>query len=147
MSRYRRVNLDGLSVTETRSAAAALLPGTFAVINGDDEFAAATAIVGRMYVINPAYSQGLGITDPVPAGDSAVGEYVEESRELAVRVGPGTYTKDQPITVNATGQAIAVPATAGTYTIIGYSQDDATIASGTTDFIRIRVRASAVTVS
>lgn len=147
MPRYRRVNLDGLSITETRVAAAALLPGTFVVINGDDEFAAATAVVGRLYVVNPACSQGLSIADAVPAGDSAVGEYVEEARELAVRVGPGTYKKDQPITVSATGQAIAVPATAGTYTIVGYSQDDAVIAAGTTDFIRIRVRASAVTVS
>jgi hypothetical protein len=147
MSRYRRINLDGLSITETRVTAAAIQPGTFAVINGDDKFAVATAVVGRLYVINPAYSQGLGITDAVPAGDSAVGEYVEESRELAVRVGPGTYKKDQPITVNATGQAIAVPATAGTYSIIGYSQDDATVAAATTDFIRIRVRASSVVVA
>ncbi len=147
MSRYRRINLDGHSVTETRAAAVALKPGTFAVIDGNDKFAQAAAVVGRLYVVHPATSQGLGITESVPAGDSAVGEYVEESRELAVLVGPGTYKKDQPITINDSGQAIAVPTGAGTYTIIGYSQDDATVAASTTDFIRIRVRASAVVVS
>lgn len=144
MSRYRRVNIDGKSTfkTETRIAAAALLPGTFAVINGDDEFAQASAAVGRMYVIDSAYHQGLGIRDAVPAGNSAVGNYVEEGRELAILCPAGTYTKDTPIKLGANGQgAIATNDTDG---VIGYSQDDAVIASGQTDFIRVRFRVGTV---
>jgi len=46
MPRYRRVNIDGQSLykTETRTTAAALLPGTAATINSSDEFAQATAL-------------------------------------------------------------------------------------------------------
>lgn len=152
-TRYRRVNIDGQSLykTETRTVSEDLtngiLPGTFAVIDADDQWAQAAGVTGRLYIIDAGYHEGLGITDAIPADHSAVGNYVEEGREFAVRMGPGTYTKDQPITVNASGQAIAVPTTAGTYQIIGYSQDDATIASGATDFIRIRIRASSVTVA
>lgn len=149
MPRYRRVNIDGQSLykTETRVTAAALYPGTFAVIDSDGEFAQAAAVTGRMYVVSAAEHQGLGIADQIPAGVSAVGHYLEEGREFAVRMGPGTYTKDQPITVNASGLAVAIPAAAGTYQVIGYSQDDATIGAGETDFIRIRARASSVTVA
>ncbi|CFB70207.1 hypothetical protein N4219_09735 [Yersinia enterocolitica] len=146
MSRYRRVNIDGDSLfkTETRKTAAALYPGTLVVINGSKLFAQATTPVGRMYVLDNAYHEGLGITDQIPSGHSAIGNYLEEGREFAVRVAAGTYTKDQPITVVA-GLAAAVPAAAGTYKIIGYCQD--AVVTAAVDFIRIRVRADSVTVS
>lgn len=140
MSRYRRVNIDGKSITETRLAAADLKPGTFVTINGADKFAQATAIVGRMYVINPSYHEGLTITEAAPSGNSAIGEYVEEGRELAILCAPGTYKKDTPITVNGSGQgAVGVD---GTDAIVGFSQDEFTIAASTTEFIRVRMRAT-----
>lgn len=147
MARYRRVNIDGKSLfkTETRKAAAALYPGTFAVINGDEEFAQAAAVVGRLYVLDCAYHEGLGITEQIPEGHSAVGNYLEEGREFAVRMAAGAYTKDQPVTVSSGGLAIPVPGTAGTYKVIGYIQD--TVTTTAVDFIRIRVRADSVTVS
>ncbi|EPJ7072457.1 hypothetical protein I9725_002636 [Citrobacter freundii] len=54
MPRYRRVNIDGQSLykTETRTTAAALLPGTAATINSSDKFAQATALTGRLYIID-----------------------------------------------------------------------------------------------
>lgn len=140
MSRYRRVNIDGKSLdkTETRRAAAALLPGTFAVINASDQFAQAAALVGRIYLIDSTHHQGLGIRDAVPSGDSAVGNYVEEGRELAVLCPAGAYKKDTPIKLGANGQGAI--ATGDTDKVIGYSQDDAVIAAGQTDFIRVRFR-------
>ncbi|AXF76060.1 hypothetical protein LU604_10880 [Erwinia tracheiphila] len=144
MPRYHRVNIDGQSLykTETRIAAAALLPGTAAIINDDNEFAQATALTGRIYIIDVAYHQGLKITEAVPAGDSAVGNYVEEGRELALLCVPGTYAKDDPIKLGANGQF--TKATADTDSVIGYSQDDATIAASTTDFIRVCMRVGIV---
>lgn len=144
MSRYRRVNIDGQSLfkTETRLTATALLPGTFAIINNDDKFAQATEVVGRIYVIDCAYHQGLGIRDAVPTGNSAVGNYVEEGRELAILCPAGTYAKDTPITLGSNGQGAI--ASSDTDTVIGYSQDDAVIASGDTDFIRVRFRVGTV---
>lgn len=140
MPRYRRVNIDGKSLykTETRLTAAALLPGTAATINGDDQFAQATALTGRLYIIDCAYHQGLGIRDAVPAGDSAVGNYVEEGRELALLCAPGAYKKDSPIKLGTAGQFTL--ATDDTDSVIGYSQDEFTIADSTTDFIRVRMR-------
>lgn len=136
MSRYRRVNIDGQSLykTETRKVAANTLPGTFAFINGDDEFAVAPAgTVGRLYVIDCAYHEGLGIRDTIPEGHSAIGNYVEEARELAILMPAGVYTKDQPISVGASGRGVA-----GDTDVIGWSQDDATLAEE--DFIRVRMR-------
>lgn len=140
MSRYRRVNVDGKSITETRVAAAALLPGTFAAIDANDKFAQAAAAVGRVYVVNCAYHQGLSIRDAVPAGDSAVGDYVEEGRELAVLCPAGAYKKDSPIKIGANGQGAL--ATDDTDTVIGYSQDEATLTAA--DFIRVRMRVGTV---
>ncbi|HHR4004235.1 TPA: phage cement protein [Salmonella enterica] len=140
MSRYRRVNIDGESLykTETRLTSAELLPGTAVTINSDGKFAQATALTGRMYIIDCAYHQGLSIRDAVPAGDSAVGNYVEEGRELALLCVPGAYKKDSPIKLGAAGQFTL--ATGDTDSVIGYSQDEFTIAASTTDFIRVRMR-------
>lgn len=144
MARYRRVNIDGQSLykTETRVTAAALLPGTAAVINSSDQFAQATALRGRIYIIDVAYHQGLKITESVPVGDSAVGNYVEEGREFALLCVPGAYKKDTPIKLGTAGQFTI--ATSDTDTVIGYSQDEATIAASTTDLIRVRMRVGTV---
>lgn len=143
MSRYRRVNIDGKSLfkTETRAVAAATLPGTFATINASDEFVAATAgAKGRVYVMGVAEHQGLNIREAIPAGNSGVGNYLEEGREFAVLCGPGTYVKDSPIAVVAAGMGgIGTEATC-----VGYSQDTFTIAAGQTDFIRVRMRIGGV---
>ena len=143
MARYRRVNIDGKSLfkTETRKTAAALYPGTFATINGSNLFAQATAVGGRLYVLDAAHHEGLGIADQIPSGHSAIGNYLEEGREFAVRMAAGTYTKDQPLTMSSGGLAIPIPGTAGTYQVIGYVQETLTISA--VDFVRIRVRSAA----
>lgn len=140
MSRYHRVNLDGKSLykTETRLAVAALLPGTAAFINpANDKFTqAGAATTDRLYIIGAAEHQGLGITDAVPVGNSAVGNYVEEGRELAVLCVVGTYKKDTPIKIAAGGQGF--PANPATEAFIGFSQDDVVLSAG--DFIRVRIQ-------
>lgn len=138
MSRYHRINIDGQSLfkTETRLAAGALKPGTFAIINNDDKFeTAAAGTVGRVYVIDAAYHEGLGVTDEVPSGSSAIGNYVEEGREMAILCGAGAYKKDQPITVSSNGKGAI-----GASDVIGWCQDDVVLAAD--DFIRVRMRTS-----
>lgn len=130
---YRRVNIDGKSVTETRKTAEAMYPGTFAVINNSGLFEQAEEVVGRLYVLNPSHHEGLQIGDQIPSGQSAIGEYVEEGRELAVRMAAGSYSKDQPLTINSSG--VMVP---GSSNVIAYCQDDVTLAA--TDFVRVRFR-------
>jgi len=138
--RYRRVNTDGKSLykTETRLAAAALLPGTFAVINASDAFAQSTVATGRMYVVDVGYHQGLTILDANPVGDSVVGNYLEEGRELTVRVAAASvWKKDTPVTIGAAG--IAKVGVEGADVILGYSQDAVTIGAQP-DFIRMRAK-------
>lgn len=144
MARYRRINIDGQSLfkTETRVVAADTLPGTAVVINGDNEFAQATALAGRLYIVETGYHQGLTVNEPIPEGDSAIGNYLEEGRELALRCVAGTYAKDDPIKLGTDGQF--TKATADTDSVIGYSQDEATIAANTTDLIRVRARVGTV---
>jgi len=136
MARYSRVNIDGKSLykTETRLASVNLRPGTFAIIDNNDKFAVASSgSVGRVYVIDVAHHEGLSISDVIPAGHSAIGNYVEEGREFAVYVAAGTYKKDDPVYVGSGGQA----APSGT-NIIGFVQDSVTL--GAADYIRIRCR-------
>lgn len=144
MSRYRRINIDGKSLfaTETRAVKAATLPGTFAVIeDATKQFVpAAAGAKGRIYIMGAAEHQGLGVRDAIPAGNSGVGNYVEEGREFAVLCVAGTYKKDTPITVGASAQG----AVGTDQNCIGYSQDDFTIEPGKTDFIRTRMRIGGV---
>lgn len=152
MSRFRRVNLDGCSVTETRVTAAALYPGTLAFIDqSTDLFAQALAanVGDRLYMLGANTHEGLDIEDQIPSGSSAVGDYMEEGREFAARVPAGTYQKDQKLTLHATtGQLIAIPATPATYQVLATVQEEADVTLSATGFIRVRVaRPSSVVVS
>lgn len=132
MSRFNRVNIDGKSITETAVSAAALKPGTpVNMVAG--KFVSATAVKGRIYIVNPAYHEGLGIEDAIPAGDSVVADYAEGGREFAILVPAGTYAKDAGITIGADGFDLAVTDDP----VFAYCQEDIILAEG--DFIRVRV--------
>ena len=110
MARFNRVNLDGKSVTETRTSAADILPGTALKITAD-KFAKAADGVGAIYIANTGHLQGLGADDAIPAGDSIEGEYLETGRGVAVLVAADTVvTMDMPLEVGAGGVFTAVDA-------------------------------------
>ena len=96
MSRFRRVNIDGKSITETRLAGAELKPGELVKLEGG-KFVKATTAEGRLYIVNPAFHEGKTIADAIAEGETVVADYVEEGREFAMRVEAATYTKDQAI--------------------------------------------------
>ncbi|WP_322997947.1 Ig-like domain-containing protein [Castellaniella sp.] len=135
MSRYRRVNIDGKSITETRKTGLAIKPGVFAIISGDEFIKAPSGSLGRVYIVNPAYHQGQTIDDEIASGDSAVADYVESGREFACRVAAGSYSKDQPMTIGSGGVAEG-----GNTNIIGFCQDDVTLAAE--GFVRVRITAA-----
>ena len=111
--RPSRVNLDGLSKTETRVSAAAILPGTaMKIVAGKFvQAVAADAGVVPLYVANVGHLQGLGPNDAIPAGDSIEGEYMDPARRLALRgIAGAVWVKDAPLTLSATG---------GTFTLVG----------------------------
>lgn len=99
MARYNRVNIDGKQITETRLMGAAIKAGSVVVIGSADTFVLATDPVAQNYVLDAAFSQGLGINDVIPVGDSGQAEYINPSREFAARAAVGAYKKDQALTV------------------------------------------------
>lgn len=132
MARFRRVNIDGKSVTETAVSDVALKPGT-PVKMMDGKFVAATDTLDRIYVVNPAYHEGLGIEDAIPAGHSVVADYAEEAREFAIQLPVGTYTKDDTITIDNGNFKVA-----GTgEPVFAFCQEAVTL--GKPDFVRVRV--------
>ena len=125
--RPSRVNIDGKSKTETRVSDADIMPGT-AIKIVDNKFVQATAAdYGKteVYVANVAVLQGLTATDAIPAGDSIEGEYLDDSRCLAVMgIAGEKWTKDAGLTIGADG-AFALEADAP----ILFAQEDFTIPS------------------
>lgn len=137
MPRYHRVNLDGKSYYETQTALSEveLLPGTFVeLVNG--KFVQLAAAKANAFVVGCGEHQGLTIEEPIPDGDSVVGNKISDARVFAIRVAAGAYKDGSPITVSATGAGEL--ATAGD--IIGYSLEDVTITADD-PFLRVRIRA------
>ncbi|HBB2114819.1 TPA: hypothetical protein ACHJ1X_001610 [Escherichia coli] len=132
MARFRRVNIDGKSITETAVSAAALKPGTPVKMTAG-KFVAAADTVGRIYVVNPAYHEGLGIEDAIPVGHSVVADYAEEGREFAILLPEGTYTKDAAITIGEGGFKLV----SSEEPVFAFCQEAVTLEAA--DFVRVRV--------
>ncbi|MDS1650679.1 hypothetical protein [Escherichia coli] len=122
MFRFRRVNIDGKSITETRLAGAELKPGELVKLEGG-KFVKATTAEDRLYIVNPAFHEGKTIADAIAVGETVVADYVEEGREFAMRVEAAAYVKDQAIKLGEV--------------IVAYCQEDVTLED--VDFIRVRV--------
>lgn len=135
MARFRRVNIDGKSITETAVSAAELKPGTPVKMTAG-KFVAATDTVGRIYVVNPAYHEGLGIEDAIPVGHSVVADYAEEGREFAILLPAGTYTKDAGITIGADGFKVVATGDSAD-PVFAFCQEAVTLEAA--DFVRVRV--------
>ncbi|EHL6317505.1 hypothetical protein KED40_003114 [Escherichia coli] len=125
MFRFRRVNIDGKSITETRLAGAELKPGELVKLEGGKFVKAVDgdAGVARLYIVNPAFHEGKTIADAIAQGETVVADYVEEGREFAYRATAATYTKDQAIKLGEV--------------TVAYCQEDVTLDAE--DFIRVRV--------
>ncbi|EFF2795810.1 hypothetical protein B7654_003760 [Escherichia coli] len=122
MFRFRRVNIDGKSITETYAAGEEVLPGKLVSLV-DGVFMNATDATGRLYIVNPAYHEGKGIGDAIAAGETVVADYVEEGREFAMRLDAGEYVKDKAIKL-------------GDVTV-AFCQENVTLED--VDFVRVRV--------
>lgn len=123
MARFNRINLDGCSITETRTAAADVLPGTALAIAADRFVVSDGA--GAVYVANTGHLMGLSADEAIPAGNSIEGEYLEQGRGLAVLVAAGTaVVMDAPLSVGADGafEAAGVDGTA-----LVYGKEDYTV--------------------
>lgn len=132
MARFRRVNIDGKSITETAVSAAELKPGTPVKMTAG-KFVAAADTVGRIYVVNPAYHEGLGIEDAIPVGHSVVADYAEEAREFAILLPEGAYTKDAAITIGEGGFKLVT----SDEPVFAFCQEAVTLEAA--DFVRVRV--------
>ncbi len=140
MFRFRRVNIDGKSITETYAANEAVKPGELVKL-AEGKFAkAALADVGKaqLFIVNPAFHEGKTIADEIAKDATVVADYVEQGREFALRVPAGEYKKGAAIALSATGvKLFAAPESGAADPIIAYCQEDVTLEG--VDFIRVRV--------
>lgn len=124
MFRFRRVNIDGKSITETYAAGEEVLPGTLVkLVDGKFMKATNNEGEGRLYIVNPAYHEGKGIGDAIAKGETVVADYVEQGREFAMRLDAGEYAKDQAIKL-------------GDVTV-AFCQENVTLEG--VDFVRVRI--------
>lgn len=139
MFRFRRVNIDGKSITETRLAGAELKPGELVKLQGGKFVKAAPADVSKeqLYIVNPAFHEGKTIADAIAANATVVADYMEQGREFALRVPAATYTKGAAIALAADGAKLSSAVEGGSAPIIAYCQEDVTLED--VDFIRVRV--------
>lgn len=142
--RPRRINNDGLSNTETRIAKTALLPGSFAYINPtDDNFTqapATEALTPPLYIINVDTLIGETADVAVKAGESAVGDYVEQGRQFAALVAASTVLKkDSPLMLHATNGTLIPYVVAEGNVLLAYSQEVYTIPAGAAALALIRI--------
>lgn len=139
-NRPRRINNDGLSITEVGIAKVALLPGSFAVLNADAEFVQATKVVKPLYIVNVDDKIGEDILTAVVEGESATCDYVEQRRQFAALVKANTAcVKDTPFKLAADGTL--EKATADEDVVVAYSQEIYTTPAngGKPSHVRIRV--------
>lgn len=137
--RPRRVNNDGKSITELGIAAVDLLPGSFAKLSATAQFRQAVVSDKKpFYIINVDDLTGQNILTAVPAGESATGDYVEEGRQFAALVAPGTACiKDTPLMLNGLG----ILTMAGEDdAVFAYSQEIYTVPATPTTGSHVRVR-------
>lgn len=138
--RPRRINNDGKSITEVGRAKVALLPGSFAKLDADGMFIQAAPTADKpFYIINVDDLTGQNILTAVPAGESATGDYVEEARQFAALVAPGTVcVKDTPLKMNAAGILELGAAEAGE--VYAYSQEIYTVPASPATGSHVRIR-------
>ncbi|EOW5489466.1 hypothetical protein ACOXQI_003804 [Escherichia coli O70:H38] len=139
MFRFRRVNIDGKSITETRLAGAELKPGELVKLEGGKFVKAVAADVDneQLYIVNPAFHEGKTIADAIAANATVVADYVEQGREFALRVPAATYTKGAAIALAADGAKLSSAVDGGSAKTIAFCQEDVTLEG--VDFIRVRV--------
>lgn len=137
--RPRRINNDGKSITELGIAAVALLPGSFAKLNATAQFIQAPLTAQKpFYIINVDDLTGQDILTAVPAGESATGDYVEEARQFAALVAPGTVCiKDTPFKRTAAG---ILELAGADDEVFAYSQEIYTVPAAPTTGSHVRVR-------
>lgn len=139
MFRFRRVNIDGKSITETRLANAELKPGELVKLEDGKFVKAGPADVGKgqLYIVNPAFHEGKTIADAIAVNETVVADYVEQGREFAIRVPNATYAKGAALALAAGGVKLSSAVGDESAPIIAYCQEDVTLEAE--DFIRVRV--------
>lgn len=140
MFRFRRVNIDGKSITETYAANEVVNPGELVKLANGKFAKAAPTDVGKeqLYIVNPAFHEGKTIADAIAKDATVVADYVEQGREFALRVPAGEYKKGAAIALSATGvKLFATPESGAADPIIAFCQEDVTLKA--VDFVRVRV--------
>lgn len=141
MTRYNRINLDGKSCTQTVLTTAATKPGSLCKIDltTGKSVAVSGDVTGiALYAANVDTLSGKAAADNIEASVSAVLDYVEQGREMAILVDKTSVLKfDTPLAVSSTAGQLKV-GTPGTDLIVAYSKEQYTVASANAELVHVR---------
>lgn len=107
MNKIYRGRLDREPAAINALVNGALLPGTICTYDGTDLSPAGADAEGRLYVLNNLPHSDQSVTDAYADNDSCSGYRVRPDDEFACRAAAATYTQDQELTTNASGQLVA----------------------------------------
>ena len=102
MRDVNRINIDGLSITETRVSKVNTKGGNIVFLT-DNKFDIGETKGKRLYVVNHAWHMGLDVHAEIPREMSVIADYAEEGREFFIRAAVGEYKKDDALIVGAAG--------------------------------------------
>ena len=113
--------------------AGAYTPGIFVTSDGA-ELTQATGPTGRLLLLSNRRFYEQGPDDAYAAGETGVAYRVEGDQEYSAQFAAGTYTKGQPLTVDANGRLAS--ASAGSALVVAYYDGEgATLTAGQRDDI------------
>lgn len=85
----------------------ALKPGTVCVYDGTDMAAAGADAEGRLYILNNLPHSDQSVTDAYADNDSCAAYRLRPDDEFCAIAAAASYTQDQELTTNASGQLVA----------------------------------------
>lgn len=136
MTRYNRINLDGISDTKPGIVTAQTLPGTFLKFNaGTGKFVAATAatLLEKYYVAN-INQTSVVITTPILADGYVNAEILSNNRELAGMVAISqTVLVDSPLTLTTGGM---LKVATGVEVVVGWASEALTTGGTTPQLVK-----------
>lgn len=118
---------------------AALLPGVMVTLTAGEFALAGVATLTQLFVLQDNYLAMLSPEDAYLENETAPGLIPVDNQFFNVRFAASTaVVKGGAVALAANGLLRPLPATTGTYLVVGYADETVTLGAGGQDLIRVR---------
>lgn len=126
-------------VVEALAGPADVLPGQVVTFVAGEFDQAGVATLTQLFVVQENYLAMLGTDDPYLEGETVIGIIPTDDIFLNCRfAASAALTKGDAVALAANGLLRRLPATTGSYIVVGYADETVTLPSGAEDLIRVR---------